>query len=110
MKVCMFCRSNYFFSYFYLFLRGGIYLNNCIVQGEIISVDKVKFSYYDRLKAILVIQISINCNINNIMECRIYDEDIDIFLDKYILNDICILCGSIRNENRYKCKSTSGRE
>ena len=75
-------------------------MNNCIVQGRIISVDKVKFCYYDRLKAILIIQIIISCNVNNIMECRIYDEDIDVFLDKYALNDICILSGSLRNKTK----------
>ena len=77
-----------------------MYLNNCIVQGEIVSIDKVKFCYYERLKAILVIHISISSNMNNIMECRIYDGNIDIFLDKYVLNDICILCGSLKNKDK----------
>jgi hypothetical protein len=50
------------------------------------------------LKPVLVIKTSISRNIYIIMECRIYDEDIDIFLDKYILNDICILSGSLKNK------------
>ncbi|MDD2376678.1 MAG: hypothetical protein PHD15_02860 [Clostridia bacterium] len=72
-------------------------MNNCIIQGEIINIDKAKFCYYDRLKAVLVINININisCNIYNVMKCRIYD--IDIFLHKYALNNICIICGSLKN-------------
>jgi hypothetical protein len=77
-------------------------LNNCIVQGEITSIYKVKFSYYDKLKAVLVIYIAISCDVCNIMECRIYDKDIDMFLDKYKLDDICILSGSLRNEYESK--------
>lgn len=72
-------------------------MNNCIIQGEIINIQKVKFCYYNKLKAVLVIHISIGCSISNVIECRIYDEDIDIFLDKYVLNDTCILCGSLNN-------------
>ncbi len=78
-----------------------IYINNCIIQGKVIGIDKVKFCYYLSLKAVLVVYISIKNNVDNIMECRIYDNDIDIFLDKYILNDICILCGSLRSNNNF---------
>ena len=77
-------------------------MNNCIVQGKIVSLDKVKFCYYDRLKAVLIIYVSIGCNIDNIIECRIYDNDIDIFLDKYSLHDICILVGSLKNNKKGK--------
>ena len=82
-------------------------MNNCIVQGEITSIGKVKFSYYDKLKAVLVIYIAISCDVCNIMECRIYDKDIDIFLDKYKLEDICILSGSLRNEYENKSKKSN---
>lgn len=82
-------------------------MNNCIVQGEITSIGKVKFSYYDKLKAILVIYIAISCDVCNIMECRLYDKDIDTFLDKYKLEDICILSGSLRNKNESKNSNSS---
>lgn len=78
-------------------------MNNCIIQGKIISIEKVKFCYYDKLKAVLIIYVAIGSNINNVMECRIYDNDIDTFLDKYVLNNICILYGNLKNNKDNKC-------
>lgn len=78
-------------------------MNNCIIQGEIVKTDKVKFCYYDKLKAVLIIYVAISCNTNNVIECRIYDNDIDIFLDKYSLKDICTLCGSLNNNENSNC-------
>lgn len=82
-------------------------MNNCIVQGKILSIGKVRFSYYENLKASLVVKVAINCDVDNIMLCKIYDSDIDIFLDKYNLGDICIFFGSLINSGnnliRGKC-------
>lgn len=95
----MFRSGSFNYHYFY----GEICMNNCIIQGKIISIEKVKFCYYDKLKAVLIIYVAIGSNINNVMECRIYDNDIDIFLDKYSLKDICILCGSLRKSKNIFC-------
>lgn len=74
-------------------------MNNCIIQGRVVNIGKVKFYYYN-LKAVLNVCVSISYNNYNIMECRIYDENIDIFLDKYTLNDNCILSGSLRKKDK----------
>ncbi len=74
-------------------------MNNCIIQGKIVSIGEVKFDYYLKLQAVLVIMI--DTGFDNIIEVRVYNRDIDIFLDKYILGDICVICGYMKKNNSY---------
>ncbi len=74
-------------------------MNNCIIQGKITNLKEEVLFRYNDLKAQLTVYMQIDCNKENVMQCIIYDEKINEFLDKYLGNGLnsYIFLGHLRN-------------